>query len=94
MVQASGNPLLVKLTEGYRVLGMFVPANRDIGLVRDEHLEIIEAIGANRPAQAERLARRHVRAARQAVAKEVDEGTFVARFVGQAKLDSEGDTSS
>jgi DNA-binding GntR family transcriptional regulator len=83
MVQASGNRLLEKLTEGYRVLGMFVRANRDIRQVRDEHLEIIEAIAANRPADAERLARRHVRSARQAVEKEVADGTFVAQFVAE-----------
>lgn len=93
MVLASRNELLVKLTEGYRVLGMFVRANRDFRQVRDEHLEIIDAIAADRPAQAERLARRHVRAARQAVEKEVAEGTFVAQFVGQAKLDKKGGTS-
>jgi len=81
MVQASGNRLLEKLTEGYRVLGMFVRANRDIRQVRDEHLEVIEAIAANRPDEAERLARRHVRAARQAVEKQVADGTFVAHFV-------------
>jgi DNA-binding GntR family transcriptional regulator len=83
-VQASGNRLLEKLTEGYRVLGMFVRANRDIRQVRDEHLETVEAIAANRPADAERLARRHVRAARQAVAKQVADGTFVANFVKEA----------
>jgi DNA-binding GntR family transcriptional regulator len=83
MVQASGNRLLEKLTEGYRVLGMFVRANRDIRQVRDEHLEVIEAIAGNRPAEAERLARRHVRAARQAVEKEVADGTFVAHFVDE-----------
>jgi len=87
MVQASGNRLLEKLTEGYRVLGMFVRANRDIRQVRDEHLEIVEAIAANRPSEAERLARRHVRAARQAVKGEVDDGTFVAHFVGQSEPD-------
>lgn len=94
MVLASGNELLVKLTEGYRVLGMFVRANRDIRQVRDEHMEIIEAIAANRPGQAERLARRHVRAARQAVEKEVAQGTFVAQFVGQPELEKKGDTTS
>jgi len=86
MIQASGNELLVKLTEGYRVLGMFVRANRRIRQVRDEHLGIVAAIEANRPAQAERLARRHVQAARQAIKREVTQKTFVPRWVGEAEL--------
>ena len=83
MVQISGNELLTKLTEGYRVLGLFVRANRKAGQVRDEHLEIVKAIEANRPAQAERLARRHVQAARQAVERQISQGTFVPNYVGR-----------
>ena len=85
MIQACGNELLAKLTESYQVLGMFVRADRDIRQVRDEHLEIVKAVEANRPAQAERLARRHVQAARQAIEREVAEDTFVPHWAGEAE---------
>ena len=89
-VLISRNHLLVQLTEGYRVLGMFIRANRDISQVRDEHLEIVAAIEANRPAQAERLARRHVQAARLAIERQLDQGTFVPQWVVEAEEDLPG----
>ena len=84
MLQASQNPLLARLTEGYRLLGLFVRANRPPRLVRDEHLEIVAAIEANRAADAERLARRHVQAARQAIERQLADGTFAAPWAGTA----------
>lgn len=86
-VVISGNQPLVKLTEGYRVLGMFVSANRDIRQVRDEHLQIVGAIEADRPDEAEQLARHHVRAAREAIERQVAEGSFVPRWVGETGED-------
>jgi len=83
----SRNRLLARLTEGYRVLGMFVSVGRDIGQVRDEHLDIVEAIRENRPEQAERFARGHVRATRQTIERQVSEGTFVPHWVGEAEDD-------
>ena len=84
IVQISRNPLLARLTEGYRVLGMFVRASRDIRQVHDEHLEIVKTIEANQPEIAERLAREHVRAARRAIERQVGEKTFVPHWVDEA----------
>ena len=81
MIQMSGNEMLIKLTEGYRVLGMFVRANRNHRDVRKEHLEIIEAIETNQPQDAEQLARRHARAAREAIERQIAEGTFIPHCV-------------
>ncbi len=83
-VQVSRNPLLARLTEGYRVLGMFVRANRDIGEVHDEHLGIVKAIETDQPETAERLAREHVRSARQAIEWQAREGKFVPHWVDEA----------
>jgi len=88
MILASRNELLARLTESYRVLGMFVRANRAIEQVRDEHLQIVGAIEANRPDEAERLARRHVQAARQAIEHQVTLDTFVPHWVPEAKGES------
>ena len=87
-VQISRNPLLARLTEGYRVLGMFVRANRDIHEVHDEHLEIVKAIEADQPDKAERLAREHVGAARQAIERQAAENTFVPHWVNEANQKS------
>ena len=87
MIVASGNPLLAKLTETYQVLGMFVRANRDIRRVRNEHLRIVRAIEANRPLRAGRLARRHVRAARRAIERQLAESTFVPHWSGEAQFE-------
>jgi DNA-binding GntR family transcriptional regulator len=93
IVQISRNPLLARLTEGYRVLGMFVRANREIRSVYDEHLKIINAIETAQPELAERLAREHVRAAREAIERQVADKTFVPHWVdetGQGPLQPTG----
>ena len=84
-ILASQNQLLARLTEGYRVLGMFVSAERDIEQVRGEHLEIVRAIEADQPDRAEQLARHHVRAARRSIERRVAEGTFSPRWVAQSE---------
>jgi len=80
-IHISGNPLLERLTKGYRVLGMFVRAHRDIDEVRDEHVAIIDTIKEGDADAAERLAREHVRKAREALQRQVDDGTFEPALV-------------
>ena len=64
IVSISGNKMLMRLAEGYRVLGMAVRASRDPKVVHQEHLGIVEAINQNLPDEAEKLARQHVAEAR------------------------------
>jgi DNA-binding GntR family transcriptional regulator len=80
-IRISGNPLLERLTEGYRVLGMFVRAHRDIDAVRREHLGIVDAMEQGQTETAEQRARAHVRSARQALQKQVDDGVFELAWV-------------
>jgi DNA-binding GntR family transcriptional regulator len=81
MIVVSANEVLQRLTEGYRVLGMAVQAERDIRQIRDEHLGIVAAIEANRPEEAEQLARQHVRRAREAIEQKIKAGLFQPRWV-------------
>lgn len=81
MIVVSANEVLQRLTEGYRVLGMAVQAERDIRQVLDEHLAIVAAIKANRPEEAEQLARQHVRLAREAIERMIEAGCFHPRWV-------------
>ncbi len=84
MIVASQNELLARLTDGYRVVGMFVRANRNRLAVYEEHLEILRRIEANKPDQAEALARRHVSRSHQEIARQVLQGTFVPCYVQES----------
>lgn len=81
LIHLSGNSMLIRLAENYRVLGKFVRANRDPELVRNEHLAILESIQDGRADDAERLMRHHVSKARLAVAKSMEAGPFIPQWV-------------
>ena len=81
MIQISRNAILQRLTEGYRMVGMLVRAERSIEDVRDDHLAILQAIEDDRPDDAEDLARRHVRAACHALEAKVADGAFSPQWI-------------
>jgi DNA-binding GntR family transcriptional regulator len=81
IVHLSRNSVLVRLAEGYRTLGMAVRASRDPRVVYEEHLRIIDAISRNRPDEAERFARQHVRETRQIIEREAARNEFVPKWV-------------
>lgn len=56
----SGNETLQRVSVGYRFVGNLIVTERDADVLREEHLAVVNAVAANRPAEAERLARRHV----------------------------------
>ncbi len=74
MVQISANRVLIRLTEGYRMLGMVVRAHRDIDVIHREHRAIVQAIANGNLEEAERLAREHVRGAREALLEQQQAG--------------------
>jgi DNA-binding GntR family transcriptional regulator len=81
IVSLSRNKFLMRLAEGYRVLGMAVRASRDPQTVHQEHLAIVEAIQRNSPDEAEQLARCHVEEARTMIARQAERSDFVPRWV-------------
>lgn len=81
ITQLSGNSMLIRLADNYRVLGKVVRANRDPQIVRDEHLAIVKAMEDGRTDDAESLMRQHIRAARQAVQGQLRDDTFVPHWV-------------
>jgi len=81
LLHLSGNNMLIRLAENYRVLGKVIRVGRDPDAVRQEHLAILTAIEANHPREAEQLMREHIRAGRQAVQEQVKTGKFVPRWV-------------
>ena len=81
LVRLSQNDLLDRLTDSYRILGMAVQANRDIDEVRVDHMAIVRAIERQEPDGAERLARHHVRAARESVERQIEAGGFDPQWV-------------
>lgn len=81
IIEISRNDVLVRLIDACHALGMTVQASRPHGVIRREHLGIIAAIEAGKGDEAERRAREHVAGAREALKRQMDEGTFTARWV-------------
>lgn len=85
IVNLSRNSVLIRLAEGYRVLGMAVRASREPREVYEEHLRIVEAIEKSLPDEAERLARQHVNKARQTIEQQATKNDFNPKWVGDVK---------
>jgi len=81
IISLSRNKILIRLAETYRILGMAVWAARESKIVHAEHVRIVDAIESNQADEAERLARQHVRDARRAIEKQVEDGSFVPNWV-------------
>ena len=85
IMNLSRNRILLRLAEGYRVLGMAVRASRDPREVYEEHLQIVEAIGNNVPDEAERLMRLHVAGARRMIEQQAAKNEFTPKWVKDVK---------
>lgn len=81
LIRLSGNSMLIRLADNYRILGKIVRADRNIELVRDEHLAILQKIQDGDANEAERLMRQHVAAARIAVDERLSKGGSVPPLV-------------
>jgi DNA-binding GntR family transcriptional regulator len=84
IMNLSHNKVLLRLAEGYRVLGMAVRASRDPKSVHEEHLQIVDAIGNNLPDEAERLMRLHVAEARKMIEQQAARSDFTPKWVADA----------
>ncbi len=89
VVLCSGNTMLIRLAQNYRLLGKVVQLSRDPDTVRAEHRAILHAIGECRPDEAERLARLHIQIARRDVEQAISRGNFVPRWVAGNPLNEE-----
>ena len=85
IMNLSRNKVLLRLAEGYRVLGMAVRASRDPQDVYNEHLQIVDAIDQNKPDEAERLMRHHVVEARRMIEQQAAKHEFAAKWVPDAR---------
>jgi DNA-binding GntR family transcriptional regulator len=81
IMNLSRNKILLRLAEGYRVLGMAVRASRDPRVVYEEHLRIVDAIDHNFPDEAERLMRLHVAEARKMIEQQAANNEFTPKWV-------------
>jgi DNA-binding GntR family transcriptional regulator len=88
IMKLSRNSILLRLAEGYRVLGMAIRASRDPNLVHEEHLRIVEAIDHNFPEEAERLARLHVEQARRTIEEQAAKNEFTPKWVADPAANS------
>lgn len=88
IMKLSRNSILLRLAEGYRVLGMAIRASRDPEIVHEEHLRIVEAIDHNFPDEAERLARLHVEQARIMIEEQAAKNEFAPKWVVDSQSES------
>ncbi|HEY1649360.1 MAG TPA: GntR family transcriptional regulator [Terracidiphilus sp.] len=85
IMNLSRNRILLRLAEGYRVLGMAVRASRDPRVVHEEHLRIVEAIDHNFPDEAEQRMRQHVAEARKMIEQQAAKNEFTPKWVADPK---------
>ena len=83
IVVLSGNELLAKLTETVRVLSKAIWLQTSRRILSHHHAQVVDAIRQNRPDEAERLMREHIRQGRRRVEEHIANGTFVPRWVAQ-----------
>jgi DNA-binding GntR family transcriptional regulator len=81
LVHVSGNSMLTRLADNYRLLGKVIQMTRDPDQVRDEHLAILTAIEEGRPDDAERLMRTHIRIAKRGLEEQIAQGKFAPRWL-------------
>ena len=81
IVQLSGNETLGRLAETFPILSLVLSMSSDVEVVRQAHLEILSAIEHNRPDDAERLMREHIRSARNVIEQRIREGTFLLEWI-------------
>jgi DNA-binding GntR family transcriptional regulator len=81
LLRLSGNSILVRLSEAYRVFGKVIRLGRDPKVVRDEHRSILRGVEANDPQEAERWVHQHIQSAKRMVEEQGKAGAFVPRWV-------------
>lgn len=81
IIEISRNEILVRLIDACHALGMTVQASRPHNVIRREHREIVTAIESGKPEEAEKSAREHVAGAREALRRQIAQGTFAPQWV-------------
>jgi DNA-binding GntR family transcriptional regulator len=81
IVQLSGNQMLIRVAENYRVLGKVLRGLRASDVVHAEHMKIVSALEAGNANAAEQISRNHIREAKRALEEHIAAGTFHAEWV-------------
>lgn len=89
IVQRSGNPMLIRLYENHRILGMAVQVARRVEDVYVEHLAIVNAIEGNQADEAERTARLHVQRSRDVLEGRIQTEDFRPDWVVSDAVEEE-----
>jgi DNA-binding GntR family transcriptional regulator len=81
LIHLSRNSMLERLQDNYRMLGKVLRFDRDAADVRNEHLALLEAIGQNRPEEAERIVKNHILHQAKDRLEKATDSTFVPHWV-------------
>ncbi|MBN1555145.1 MAG: GntR family transcriptional regulator [Phycisphaerae bacterium] len=77
----SQNDMLIQLSECYQILGKVVKMNEQVPLSPETHYLIVESIRENRPDEAERRMREHIRSGRRDLERNIADGKFQLQWV-------------
>ncbi len=80
IVEIAGNETLQSVTDKHWTLGLVLKISFDVEIVHRAHLAIVRAIECNRPGQAEKLMREHIRSGRAVVEQMLAEGSFTPEW--------------
>lgn len=80
IVRIAGNGTLQSVAHSHWTLGLVLKMSFDVGIVYGAHKAIVGAIEHNRPGQAEKLMRDHIRSGQVVVKQMVEEGTFTPEW--------------
>ena len=81
IITMSNNPILMRTSRSYRMLGKVVNLGTHREVTNSEHETILDAIGENRPEDAERSMLEHIRRARLEAEELIKQGIFEFHWV-------------
>jgi DNA-binding GntR family transcriptional regulator len=81
IVFLSRNDMLIQFSESYQILGKVLKIRDDQDDLPEDHFNLLVPIRENRPEEAERLMREHIRKGRRELEKKIADGTFKLQWV-------------
>ena len=94
LTHLSGNMMLIRLADNYRVLGKVIQLSREPQEVLDAHTATLEAIESGKGEAAEALMRTHVRRLREQVEAAIAKGGFIPRWLVDRPSETSGRTAA
>lgn len=86
IIEIAGSGTLQSVAHNHWTLGLVLKMSFDVEIVHQAHQGIVRAIEGNRPGQAEKLMREHIRSGRAVVEQMVEDGSFTPAWFYDQEL--------